>query len=128
MEEEINKSKVWLGEDGIIRIEIDKFLTMEDMKIVLEEFYKIRTSLTTKPKVSISVTMAPIFPKAVYRRETAEIMKDAFNKTRFEKVALWGMKEIFKRTIASFIITASGLKNIKFFGTEEEALKWLKEE
>jgi hypothetical protein len=30
--------------------------------------------------------------------------------------------------VVSFITAAAGVKNIKLFDTEEEALKWLKEE
>jgi hypothetical protein len=43
------------------------------------------------------------------------------------KYAFFGAS-IFIRTVANFIISSAGQKNTKHFATEEEALKWIKEE
>jgi hypothetical protein len=43
------------------------------------------------------------------------------------KLAIAGESTLV-RVITNFVLTAVGKKNVKFFLTEEEALKWLKEE
>lgn len=43
---------------------------------------------------------------------------------RIQKTAIFG-GNIFVRTLASFVIAATGKKNIHFFQTEEEARVWL---
>ncbi|MDO8572832.1 MAG: STAS/SEC14 domain-containing protein [bacterium] len=43
---------------------------------------------------------------------------------KIKRTAMFG-GNVFVRTLASFVIAAAGKENIKFFGTEQEALGWL---
>lgn len=45
---------------------------------------------------------------------------------KIKKTALFG-GNVFVKTLATFVIAATGRKDIKFFNTEEEALAWFKE-
>ncbi|MHB1118170.1 MAG: SpoIIAA family protein [Minisyncoccota bacterium] len=44
-----------------------------------------------------------------------------------EKTALLG-NSVFMKTLAMFVIAATGKKNIRFFTSEEEAIRWLKDQ
>jgi hypothetical protein len=57
------------------------------------------------------------------RKVWVEFLKD----DRIKKTAIFG-GNIFVRTLASFVIAATGKKNIRFFLTEEEARDWLIDE
>lgn len=57
------------------------------------------------------------------RRTWVEFLKNP----KIKKTAIYG-GNVFVRTLASFVITAAGKTNIKFFVTEEEALTWLRSE
>jgi hypothetical protein len=127
MEEENKKSKVWLGDDGIIRIKIEKVMNMEIAKTLVQEMKDIAKELSPKVKVLVDVNNAPSVASSIFRREMVELIIDLFKNNILEKVALWG-GEIIMRTSLSFILRASRIKNIKYFKAEEEALKWLKEE
>lgn len=54
------------------------------------------------------------------RKVWVEFLKD----DRIKKTAIFG-GNIFVRTLASFVIAATGKKNIRFFLTENEARTWL---
>jgi UDP-N-acetylmuramyl pentapeptide synthase len=56
------------------------------------------------------------------RKIYTQLMKNE----KFEKGAFVGMK-VLTRVIVSFITKFSGVNNVKYFETEEEAIKWLKE-
>lgn len=56
------------------------------------------------------------------RKVWVEFLRDE----RIKKTAIFG-GNIFVRTLASFVIAATGKGNIKFFLTEEEARSWLVE-
>lgn len=43
---------------------------------------------------------------------------------RIKKTAIFG-GNVFVRTLASFVIAATGRPNIKFFATKEDALTWI---
>lgn len=45
---------------------------------------------------------------------------------KIKKTALFG-GNVFVKTLATFVIAATGKKDIKFFNTEEEAVAWFKE-
>lgn len=54
------------------------------------------------------------------RKVWVEFLKD----DRIKRTAIFG-GNVFVRTLASFVIAATGKENIKFFLTEEEARVWL---
>lgn len=56
------------------------------------------------------------------RKVWVEFLRD----DRIKKSAIFG-GNVFVRTVASFVIAATGKKNIKFFSAEKEAREWLME-
>ena len=121
------ESKVWLGEDGIIHIEMGGIINEKTLELLKENFLEVAKKLSTKPKVLAVLGPVPHVPSSLFRRKTLEVVKEVLKNPGFEKIAICGGGAM-QRISALFIITASGLKNIKHFDTEEEALKWLKEE
>lgn len=120
------KNKIWLGDDGIIRIKIDKAVNEEVIEATIEEFKDIIKTLQGKPKVLIDVVSMPFVP-SVFRRKVAKIIKDTYTNPGFYRAAVRGEQTI-QKVVITFALTASGVKNIKYFESEEEALEWLKEE
>jgi hypothetical protein len=125
---EIENGKVWLGEDGIIRIKTGENANLDNVEKLAEKFIDIARTLKTKIRGLIDI--GPSNPKldVIYRKELVKIFVDAYRDLGFEKVALWGAKNKLIEVIGSFVIVATGLKNIKYFKTEEEALKWVNEQ
>ena len=56
------------------------------------------------------------------RKVWVEFLKDE----RIKRTAIFG-GNVFVRTLASFVIAATGKSNIKFFKTEEKAKEWLRD-
>ena len=81
--------------------------------------------LSQKPKVLIDITLATPIPSPSIRKGIVEKMKYVAS-LGFEKVAIFGGNAIIK-VMTVFAITASRIKDIKYFNNEEEAIKWLKE-
>jgi hypothetical protein len=121
------KTKIWLGEDGVIRVKIEKDLNGTILENILLEFKEISKKLPEKPNVSIDITTSPATPGFIFRKKIVEIIKDALKNPGFNKVAEWGKTSSMIKTITMFIIGAINIKNYKYFETEEKALKWLKE-
>lgn len=133
MEQNNNKSKneessVWLGEDGIVQAQIGKKYNEKTVDIVVKKFIEVTRELTTKPKILIDISLTPPAYKIILRKKIVKVLKDLFKDPGFEKLAMWGAKTTFIKAITLFIIRAIGIDNIKYFKTEEEAIKWLKEE
>lgn len=51
---------------------------------------------------------------------------EMFKSSDLDKCAIFG-PSIVNRVVARFITAASGVKNVKFFSDEKDALEWLKE-
>jgi hypothetical protein len=56
-----------------------------------------------------------------------KVYSDLLRSEKFARVAYFGLKTV-TRVIVSFIMNFAGVKNAKYFASEEEALRWLKEE
>lgn len=120
---------VWIGDDGIVHIEITRVVTGEyvdklikKVKLVLEEF-------SGKGKILVNMgNMADTLGirSSHFRKKSVEQARDLIKNPGFEKAAIF-KGNVMQRTIASFIIVASRQKNIKIFLKKEEALDWLKE-
>jgi len=54
----------------------------------------------------------------------AERIKRMIKDSNFKKIAIYG-GDIVIRTVASFIVSASGVKKMRVFSNQEEAFKWL---
>ncbi len=124
---EKKENKVLVREDGIVYIEIAKEpLLAEDIWEALEEAKKILEGLPGKARILINIKIFSIIHSSQFRKKTSEIIKDILKTTGYEKIALMG-GNTFIKTVASFLLAASGIKNAKIFNTEKEALNWLKQ-
>ena len=121
------KSKVWIGKDGILNIVIRMKDPEENIIDLLEEVKRVLSTLGNRVKILVDIS-GPVLGhmrSSQLRKGVAKNVNEWRQKVNFEKAALFGGDAI-RRTISSFVITATGLKNIKVFETKEEALKWLK--
>ncbi len=123
VEEEL---KVWIDKDGIANIKIIRNFTIEDVKALMNEGRELARNLSEKPKILLDMTSGLNALSSQFRKEIGEQVKELVKDPGFKKVAVFG-GNIIIRTVASFIITASGVRYIKVFNTQEKALKWLKE-
>jgi len=116
------KFKVWRKEDEII---IGKFWGEqgeEDARKFVEEITKLMETMEGKRCILIDASegsKSGARARKIYV-EFAKSIKET------DKVTIFGLGTLIK-VIATFIVRAAGKENVKFFPTEEEALKWLKE-
>jgi len=126
-EEDRGYFEVWVGDDGIVRLKVgEKKWDYDTMEKVVDSYSKVINSLTEKPKVLIDLTSSIPVLSPLIRKGIVEKLKDVYN-LGFEKVAMFGGSTIIKVTTV-FAMKASRIKNVKYFNTEEEAVKWLEEE
>lgn len=123
----IEDGKVWLEKDGIIRIKTGEKADLNHVKKIVGKFTDIAKELRSKPKISIDISASNPSFGILYRRGVVKVFIDSYNNPGFEKIALWGAKNKIVKTVGVFLVGATGLKNIRYFETEEESLKWLKE-
>ena len=124
---ETKEGKIWLGDDGIVRVKAERVMNEKIIERLVRSFREIAKELPTKPKILVDISVSPYAPGSLFRKNVVRILKDAIKDPGFEKLAMWG-GGVLQRVSVSFILTASRLKNIKYFKTEEEAFKWFKEE
>ena len=99
------------------------------MKSLIKSYRAIAQTIPTKPKVLVNMKPVPhtsFASSSVFRKEIVRELRKVAEDPGFEKAALWGAG-VLQRTVAKFILAASGLKNIKYFKTEKESIRWLKE-
>jgi len=117
--------KIWWDEkncigrifvSGEIQIEESLKITKESIKIA-EQYGKKKGWLINAVKVT----------KPIFSLRLRKIMAEAKKVMSFGKVAVVCTSTVLRVTM-SFVLVAVRKKNVKFFKTEEEALKWLKEE
>ena len=124
MEEE-KKSRIYIGSDGIFNIIVPEILTEEDVREIIEEAKKFLERTLGKAKILIHMRTISIIHSSIFRKTTADKIKAIAEKPGYKKAAIFG-PSVTLRTITNFIITASGVKNMRIFNSEKEALKWLK--
>jgi len=76
--------------------------------------------------ILININSLSIIRSSQFRKRTAERIITVAKSIGFRKVALFS-SNVIVRTIASFIVAASKISNMKVFANEEEALTWLKQ-
>lgn len=123
---ETKEDKIWLGDDGIVRVKTERVMNEKIIERLVRSFQEITKELSIKPKILVDISVSPYAPGSLFRKKVVMIIRDATKNPGFEKLAMWG-GGVLQRVSVSFILTASRLKNIKYFKTEEEALKWLRE-
>lgn len=121
------KDRVWIHNDGIIRIFEDDPFDEQDIKDVVVAAKRVLGELGGKGRILIKITNKIKTPvtSSETRKELVKEAKNIIKDPGFERAAIYG-GSLVSRTVASFIITAIGLKNIKIFATKEKALEWLK--
>ena len=120
------KNKLWEEKEGIVHIKLIKMINEQELYQFIKEVKEAVEKLPQKAKVLVDIREATPFRSSQFRKGAVEMLKGIAQSPGFQKVAIFG-GGVIKSTIASFVIAASGLKNIKVFGKKEDALKWLKE-
>lgn len=116
------KSKVYMNNDGIIRVISVGDQTAEEMIEVRKAVLELCKKVPGKIKILNDLSK---MGKSLLGSRTEAVKSIKLEKVG--KVANFG-GGTSTRIIASFIVRASGMdKKVKYFETEAEALKWLKE-
>jgi len=122
------KNKVWMGEEGIVYVKIVRMVGEQDISDLIEgikayakgPFDKLKIAVDTEDlKITASIRSSQ------FRKVAAHKARNCAQDMPIGKVAIFGRSTV-ERTIASFVIAASRMENMKLFSTKEQALEWLK--
>lgn len=123
------KNKVWIDEQKIVHMKIVRLVGERDLSDLIGDLREILRGFSDKPKILVDVENIEdraLISSSLFRRGAVLQAKNFIQDVGFKKVAVFGTR-IEDRTVASFVISAIRIKNIKIFIAKEEALKWLKE-
>ena len=122
--------KVWQDDNGIVIGEILTRMDLEASERFIKEMLEATRSVKRKVKVFIDISKTPGNPSIRSRKLFIGFGKEL----KIDRLAVFGF-DTLKRVMANFIMAAIGekilkenVREMKFFGNKEEALKWLKEE
>ena len=116
----VGESRYYLGEDNIIHvIEVGE---IDDQKAMAIKKAYLKILAVVKGKINILVDLNKAKKPSV---EARKILNEINESKRVDKVAHFGMHPV-ARVLASFLMGVSKKKDLGFFKTKEEALKWLK--
>lgn len=116
------ENKVWIEKDGIIYVEVVKTINEKELLDLLERVKEVSKEPSTSRKLLIvNLVTSSVLRSYRFRKKVGE----KFREIIFEKGAICE-ESFFSRIVASFIIAASGIKNVRIFETKKKALKWLK--
>jgi hypothetical protein len=116
--------KIWRRDDGIIVIKTgEKKWIEKDALRFKKELFEILDKIEGKAKILGDATEAGFGPTTAARKIYAEIIKSP----KIGKAAIFGLSKP-NQVIVSFLLNVTGKKDLKVFQTEEEALRWLKED
>ena len=117
-----DKFEVWWDEQaGIVRNRSAGDFEEEDARRQMAEILRIVESRPGKVLVLNDLTAAGTASSGA-RKVFAEMLQSE----KIARHAFVGMRTL-TRVIVSFLVRASGARDARFFATEEEALRWLKE-
>jgi hypothetical protein len=114
--------KIWI-ENGIVMIEMWETKWEESgAKKFIEELTKVLETIEGKANMFCDASKAGFgpTPKALL------IYSDLFKSNKIGKSAIFGLNTA-NRALVSFLLGASGKKDLKVFSNKEKAIKWLKE-
>lgn len=123
------ESKVWVEGGEMVYIKISEVVIEEDVDRLIKETKRVLKQLSGQGKILVdlrAIRNTLGIRSSRFRKKTAGQIKDLITDPGFKRAALFGGNTMH-RTIASFILAASGIKNIKILKDKEGALKWLKE-
>lgn len=118
----VGDTRIWLGEDNILRIKTLGDVDEETVKVIYDVCTKMTAAIAGK--VNILIDLNHCGKLSAKSRRFGQVK---FEKEETGKVALIGMHPV-ARVLASFLIGMIRKKDLCFFKTEEEALAWLNEE
>lgn len=116
------KNRFYLGEDNILYETIVGDIDDETVTAAKEATYKLMDRVEGKLHILIDINKA-----GKPSKKARNIFKEFMDHEKWGKVAMYGLHPA-ARMIASFGMGMSRKKDMRFFKTKEEALKWLKEE
>lgn len=121
-------AKVWLGEDGIVRMEIGNIKwSNEILEKMAKDYENIVKSLPEKPNIIIDTSNVQYAGTTTVRKKGVEHLRTTVKSPGWKKLAMWGGSTVVRVAI-SFLVTATHMDNVKQFKTEKEALEWLEGE
>ena len=125
--EDIEKNKIWIKDEKIISIRLGNVSSQDSISKLLEEAKEILKKFPDKDNVLIDLgvfSFSPNVSSSLFRKQVVEELRGIKIEAGSKKIAVFG-GNVMKRTITSFVISASGIENMKVFKTEREALNWL---
>jgi len=127
--EEKKENKVWIDKEGIVHMKIVRLIGEKDLSGLLRSLQESLKGFSSKPRILVdigNIEDRALLSSSLFRKDAVKQGKDFIQNIGFEKAAVFGAG-VEDRTVASFVISATRIKNIKVFTTEEEALKWIRE-
>ncbi len=119
---EKSENKIWIEKDGIIYVEVEKTINENEILELLEVVRETSKKAPFPAKLLIvNLVTSSVLRSYRFRKKIGE----KFQEIIFKKGAICE-ENIFPRIVASFIIMASGIKNVRIFETKKKALRWLK--
>lgn len=117
------KFKIWI-EDDMIMIDIwETKWDEEGAQKFIEELNKVLETVEGKAKILCDASKAGFGPTP----QALHVYTELFKSPKIGKSAVFGLSSP-NRVLVSFLLGASGKKDLKVFATKEEAVKWLKEQ
>ena len=111
----------WDDVDGIARGIVQGELNEQEAERMYQDFLEIIENRSEKTDWLIDLSkLTRVAPKA------RKILVEATKKARVRKNAFVGAS-IYIKVLSEFVRFAAGRKDARYFTSEEEALKWLKE-
>jgi hypothetical protein len=114
--------KVWVDDTGIVRGAIFGTHDKDDAKKVIEEMNILikQSGKDCKVLIDMSETGRPTYEARKLHASNINIISKYF-----KKAAFFGATTM-NRVLANFIIKAAGIgDSVKYFNTQDEAIKWL---
>ena len=118
---------VWINDDGIICFGTVPTSTEEEIDKMIDKAIEFLRKAKGEGKILVRTSpYIRAFSGSEARKRFASKVQKVVKETKFKKAAIFG-GDVVARMITLFVITASGIKDIKVFDSEESAINWLKE-
>jgi anti-anti-sigma regulatory factor len=124
--EKKKENKILVDKDGIVCVSIGEEISKSSIRELLDRLEDVLENTSIKAKIIIDMGNVTILRSSDFREELSERVKKIFKEHNFSRAAFYS-KSIVVRTVALFIVSATGLKNIKVFDSEEKSKNWLEE-
>jgi UDP-N-acetylmuramyl pentapeptide synthase len=116
-----NKSKVWWDDQQkIVMVKVVGNIDVNSAKELMATIKEVAEKRPGKALILNDMSGAGR-PDSAARK----YMMEATQPERIEKMAYFGA-DLMASVVVPFIMRTRGVKNVKFFGSKEKAIKWLK--